>query len=434
MMRNFSFGRVARIPALAAALAFAFASGFPVAPAAAKILIPMDLRQTNHLKAYGVAYHILQRGEQIEWLLNYRGGSFLAEDEPETARDCALSDVLYEQIDGSGIASIYDEIEKNNMEDVLLEKAPRVAVYIPPKREELPWDDAVTLALDYAGIPYEPIWDEEVLAGDLSRYDWLHLHHEDFTGQYGKFYGTYHNALWYQQQVALYEERAHAAGFANVWQHKQAVAQRIREYIAQGGFMFSMCSATDSFDISLAAQGVDIVDAPYDGDPPDASSQRKLDFTKSLAFTDFTLELNPYVYEFSNIDMTQQANLRGQENDYFQLFDFSAKEDPVPTMLTQCQVNVLRGFMGQTTSFRRSLLKKSVVVLAEVPGAEEVRYLHGNYGKGTFTYYGGHDPEDYQHQVGDPPTQLELHPSSPGYRLILNNVLFPAAKKQERKT
>lgn len=402
--------------------------------AGAKILIPMDLRQTNHLKAYGVAYHILQRGENVEWLLNYRGGSFLAEDGAETERDCALSDVLYEQVDGSAVSGIYDEIEKNNMEDVLLEKAPRVAVYIPPKREDLPWDDAVTLALDYAGIPYDPIWDEEVLAGDLSRYDWIHLHHEDFTGQYGKFYGSYHSAPWYQQQVALYEERAHAAGFKKVWQHKQAVAQRIREYIAQGGFMFSMCSATDSFEISLAAQGVDIADAVYDGDPVDPAAQRKLDFAKTLAFTDFTLEMNPLVYEFSDIDMTQQANRRGQENDYFQLFDFSAKEDPVPTMLTQCHVNVLRGFMGQTTSFRKSLLKKSVLVLGEVPDQGEVRYLHGNYGKGTFTYYGGHDPEDYQHQVGDPPTQLELHPNSPGYRLILNNVLFPAAKKQERKT
>jgi hypothetical protein len=402
--------------------------------ARAKILIPMDLKQSNHLKAYGVAYHILQRGETVEWLLNYRGGSFLAEDEPETQRDCALADVFYETIDGSGIAMIYDEIEKSNMEDVLLEKAPRVAVYIPPKREDLPWDDAVTLALDYAGIPYDPIWDEEVLAGDLGRYDWIHLHHEDFTGQYGKFYGSYHNAPWYRQQVALYEERAHAAGFPKVWQHKQAVAQRIREYIAQGGFMFAMCSATDSYDISLAAQGIDIADVFYDGDPADAAAQRKLDFSKTLAFSDFMLEKNPLVYEFSNIDMTQEANLRGRENDYFQLFDFSAKEDPVPTMLTQCHANMIRGFMGQTTSYRKTLLKKSAIVLAEVPGAAEVRYLHGNYGKGTFTFYGGHDPEDYQHQVGDPPTQLELHPNSPGYRLILNNVLFPAAKKQERKT
>jgi hypothetical protein len=426
MIRSLHHGR--------AAFAVAFAIAIGGSPAFAKILIPMDLKQTNHLKAYGVAYHILQRGEKVEWLLNYRGGSFLAEDEPETQRDCALADVLTEPIDGSGIAAIYDEIEKSNMEDILLEKAPRVAVYIPPKREELPWDDAVTLALDYAGIPYEPIWDEEVLAGDLSKYDWIHLHHEDFTGQYGKFYGSYHSAPWYRQQVALYEERAHAAGFQKVWQHKQAVAQRIREYIAQGGFMFSMCSATDSYEISLAAQGVDIADVFYDGDPADPASQRKLDFAKTLAFTDFKLEMNPLVYEFSDIDMTQQANLRGRENDYFQLFDFSAKEDPVPTMLTQCHANVIRGFMGQTTSFRKSLLKKSVIVLAEVPGADEVRYLHGNYGKGTFTYYGGHDPEDYQHQVGDPPTQLELHPNSPGYRLILNNVLFPAAKKQERKT
>ena len=426
---------LARLARLAPALLGLLLGALVLAPAPrARLLIPMDLTQTDHLKAYGVTYHALELGETAEWLLNYRGGAFLIEETPANRQMLLLRGVRFEATTGADEARIYQEIETNNMQVMLLEKAPRIAVYVPPAEVVEPWDDAVILVLEYAEIPFERLYDEEVQAGRLSEYDWVHVHHEDFTGQYGKFYGTYHNAPWYQQQVALYDERAHAAGFAKVWQHKQAVAQRIREYIAQGGFMFSMCSAADSFDISLAAQGVDIVDAPYDGDPPDASSQRKLDFTKSLAFTDFTLEMNPYVYEFSNIDMTQQANLRGQENDYFQLFDFSAKEDPVPTMLTQCHVNVLRGFMGQTTSFRKSLLKKSVVVLAEVPGAEEVRYLHGNYGKGTFTYYGGHDPEDYQHQVGDPPTQLELHPSSPGYRLILNNVLFPAAKKQERKT
>jgi hypothetical protein len=402
--------------------------------AGANILIPMDLTQTNHLKAYGVAYHALQRGENVEWLLNYRGGSFLLDDSENTKRDCALGGVSFEDASGAQIASIQDEIEKNNMEDVLLEKAPKIAVYIPPKREDLPWDDAVTLALEYAGIPYDHIWDEEVLAGDLSNYDWLHLHHEDFTGQYGKFYASYHNAAWYQGQMQIYEERAQAAGYQKVWQHKQAVVQKIKEYIAQGGFVFSMCSATDTFDIALAARGVDIVDTPYDHDPFDPAAQQKLDFGRTLAFENFTLEMNPLVYEFSNIDMTREATLRGQEADYFQLFDFSAKEDPVPTMLTQCHLNILRGFMGQTTSFRKSLLKKSVIILGEVQGGDEVKYLHGNFGKGTFTFYGGHDPEDYQHQVGDPPTQLELHPSSPGYRLILNNVLFPAAKKQERKT
>ena len=398
----------------------------------ASILIPMDLGQQNHLKAYGVAYHALQRGQEVQWLLNYRGGSFLMDEDPATTRDCALTGVSYEEADGSRTASIYDEIEKSNMESVLLEKAPTIAVYIPPTHD--PWDDAVVLALNYADIPFEHIWDEEVLAGDLPKYDWIHLHHEDFTGQYGKFYASYHNAPWYMDQVRVFEERARAAGFAKVWQHKQAVAQGIRDYIAQGGFLFAMCSATDSFDISLAAYGVDIVDSPYDGDPPEPGCEAKLDFSRCLAFDHFTLEMNPYVYEFSDIDMTKEASLRGQENDYFQLFDFSAKEDPVPTMLTQCHVNMLRGFMGQTTSFRKSLLKKSTIVLAEVPVAGEVKYIHGNYGKGTFTFYAGHDPEDYQHQVGDPPTQLELHPNSPGYRLILNNVLFPAAKKQERKT
>lgn len=401
-------------------------------PANASILIPMDLTQTNHLKAYGVAYHALQRGQSVEWLLNYRSGSFLMEDDPATTRDCAVAGVTYEPLGGSEVASIDAEVEQNNMEIVLLEKAPTIAVYIPPTKD--PWDDAVVLALNYAEIPFEQIWDEEVLAGDLPRYDWLHLHHEDFTGQFGKFYASYHSAPWYIEQVRIYEERARAAGFSKVWQHKQAVVERIHDYIAQGGFIFAMCSATDSFDIALAALGVDIVDTVYDRDPPDPNCQGRLDYSRSLAFTDFRLEMNALVYEYSDIDMTQLASLRGQESDFFQLFDFSAKEDPVPTMLTQCHVNVLRGFMGQTTSYKKSLLKKSAILLAEVPGAEEVKYLHGNYGKGTFTYYAGHDPEDYQHQVGDPPTQLELHPNSPGYRLILNNVLFPAAKKQERKT
>jgi hypothetical protein len=402
------------------------------APGWSRILIPMDLTQTNHLKAYGVAYHALQRGQDVEWLLNYRGGSFLMDDDPATTRDCTLAGVSLEEKDGTEVVSILDEIEQSNMEVVLLEKAPMVAVYYPEEID--PWDDAVVLALDYADIPYVKIWDEEVVSGDLPKYDWIHLHHEDFTGQYGKFYATYHNAPWYLEQVRVNEEEAKKLGFAKVWQLKQAVSQRIKEYIAQGGFAFSMCSATDSFDISLAAQGIDIVDMVYDGDPPDPAAQQKLDYSRSLAFTGFRLEPNALVYEYSDIDMTQEASLRGQENDFFTLFDFSAKEDPVPTMLTQCHVNVVRGFMGQTTSFRKSLLKKSAIVLAEVPGADEVRYVHGNFGKGTFTFYGGHDPEDYQHQVGDPPTQLELHPNSPGYRLILNNVLFPAAKKQERKT
>ena len=401
-------------------------------PASARLLIPMDLSQTDHLKAYGVAYHVLQRGQDVEWLLNYRGGSFLLDDDPAIRRDCALSGVAVEQKSGSELVAIYDEIERNNMEVVLLEKAPHVAVYVPPTND--PWDDAVTLALEYADIPYDKIWDEEVLAGDLPRYDWLHLHHEDFTGQFGKFYASYHSARWYLDQVALYEQRAREAGFAKVWQHKQAVVQRIRDYIAQGGFLFAMCSAADTFDIALAAAGVDIVDRIYDGDPPEPNAEQRLDHSRCLAFEGFRLERNPLVYEFSDIDMTREAALRGQPNDFFQLFDFSAKEDPVPTMLTQCHVNIIGGFMGQTTSFRKSLLRKSTILLAETPGAGEAKYIHGNFGQGTFTFYGGHDPEDYQHLVGDPPTLLELYPNSPGYRLILNNILFPAAKKQERKT
>lgn len=403
-----------------------------VVGASAEILIPMDLIQTDHLKAYGIAYHVLKRGHDVEWLLNYRGGSFILDDDETTRRDCALAGVVFETLSGGAVVSIYDEIEQNNMEIVLLEKAPNVAVYVPPTND--PWDDAVTLVLEYAEIPYEKIWDEEVLSGGLGRYDWLHLHHEDFTGQYGKFYASYSNAPWYQAQVRLYEERAKAAGYPKVWQHKHAVVQRIREYVAGGGFVFAMCSATDSFDIALAAQGIDIVDRYYDHDPPEPNCQNNLNFSGSLAFEGYRLEMNPLVYEFSDIDMTREASIRGQQNDYFQLFDFSAKEDPVPTMLTQCHLNVLRGFMGQTTSYRKSLLKKSTIIMAEVPGADEAKYIHGNYGRGTFTFYGGHDPEDYQHRVGDPPTQLELHPNSPGYRLILNNILFPAAKKQERKT
>jgi hypothetical protein len=334
---------------------------------------------------------------------------------------------------GAGdIDAIYDAIDRENMEVVLLEKAPRVCVYTPPGLQ--PWDDAVTLALTYADIDFDKIWDPEVLDGRLQDYDWVHLHHEDFTGQYGKFYASYHNAAWYIEQQREFEAAARAAGFATVWEHKQAVARRIKEYVAQGGFLFAMCSATDSYEIALAAQGVDIVDVPFDGDPPDPGAQQRLDFTSCFAFENFTLVMNPLVYEFSDLDMTEEAARRGQDADFFTLFDFSAKEDPVPTMLTQCHVNVVPGFMGQTTSFRKNLLKKSVILLAETEGTSEVRYVHGNFGQGTFTFYGGHDPEDYQHRVGDPPTDLALHKNSPGYRLILNNVLFPAAEKQERKT
>jgi len=402
----------------------------PAAPAG--LLVPMDLTQTDHLRAYGLTYLALERGENAEWLLNYRGGSFLLEDSPENRRQSLLRGVYVEPLAPGGEALIYQEIEQQNMEAILLEKAPRVAVYAPPIVE--PWDDAVILALDYAEIPFDRIYDEEVHAGRLAEYDWLHLHHEDFTGQYGKFYAGFRHAEWYRDRQALFEERARAAGFGKVWQHKHATIVAVREYVARGGFLFAMCSATDSFDIALAAGNTDIVDTVYDGDPADPSSQAKLRFDRCLAFTDFTLEMNPLVYEFSDIDMGNLARLRGPQADYFVLFEFSAKEDPVPTMLTQCHVNMIDGFMGQTTSFKRELLKPSTLVLAEIPGTSEVRYVHGNLGRGTFAFYGGHDPEDYEHRVGDPPTRLELHKNSPGYRLILNNVLFPAAQKKERKT
>ena len=400
----------------------------------AKLLIPMDLTQADHLKAYGAAYHALQRGEKVEWLLNYRGGSFLLEDTPEAQRDCIVMGVTSEAAGGAAASAIYDEIERSNMEVVLLEKAPRVAIYAPPNSKNLPWDDAVNLALTYAEIPFDVIWDPEILDGRIFQYDWVHLHHEDFTGQYGKFFASYGSAPWYLEDQRVAETAAHAAGFATVWQHKHAVARRIREFVAKGGFLFAMCSATDSYDIALAAGGVDIVDVPYDGTPPDPHAQERLDFSQGLAFENYRLVMNPMVYEFSDIDMTEEAAMRGQGSDFFTLFDFSAKEDPVPTMLTQCHVNVVPGFMGQTTSFRRSLLKKATVILGETEGTDEVKYIHGNYGQGTFTFYGGHDPEDYQHKVGDPPTDLSLHKNSPGYRLILNNILFPAAEKKEQKT
>jgi len=401
-------------------------------PAAAKLLIPMDLGQTDHLKAYGVAYHALQRGESVEWLLNFRGGSFLIEETAAGEQDCLLGGVRYEASSGSATVAIYDEIEGANMEMILLEKAPKVAIYGPPTME--PWDDAVTLALNYADIPFERIWDPEVLDGKLALYDWLHLHHEDFTGQYGKFYSSYHDAPWYIEQQRTFEAAATAAGFRTVWEHKHAVARRVREFMANGGFLFAMCSATDSFDIALSAMNLDIVDTPFDGDPPEPGVQSRLDYGQCLAFENFRIETNPLVYEFSDVDMTQEASMRGEENDFFRLFDFSAKEDPVPTMLTQDHVNVVPGFMGQTTSFNKGLIKKSTLILAETEGTNEAKYIHGNYGQGTFTFYGGHDPEDYQHRVGDPPTDLELHKNSPGYRLILNNILFPAAEKKERKT
>ena len=406
------------------------------ASAQQKILIFMDLQQTDHLKAYGIAYWALTKGIEIDWLLNYRGGSFMLDNHDVVASECRIRGVVFTGLTGADAAQIYAEVQRedNNMDVVRLEKAPRVAVYVPPGFQ--PWDDAVTLALEYAEIKYDKLWDDEVMKGKLFEYDWLHLHHEDFTGQYGKFYASFANASWYVEQQVTLEKKARELGFKKVSDLKKAVARNIKEYIANGGFMFAMCSATDTYDIALAAENVDICDVMYDGDPADLNAQQRLDFSSTLAFTDFTLEKNPLRYEYSDIDQppSDLLGLQNPETDYFTLFEFSAKFDPVPTMLTQNHVNVLKGFLGQTTNFKKSTIKKTVTILAEKEGFDQVRYLHGNYGRGTFTFYGGHDPEDYQHAVGDPPTDLSLHKNSPGYRLILNNILFPAAKKKQQKT
>jgi len=398
-----------------------------------KLLIPMDLKQTDHLKAYGVAYWALDHGVNVEWLLNYRGGSFMVEYNAEIERECRVRGVAFSTVGGEA-AQIYADIEAGNMEVVLLEKAPEIGIYTPPNKQV--WDDAVTLALTYAEIPYKTVWDEEVLRGDLEKYDWLHLHHEDFTGQYGRFYASFNATPWYQEEVAKNEEMARKLGFTKVSELKRAVARAIKDYVARGGFLFAMCSATDTIDLGLAAQNTDICASIFDGDPPSPNAQNELDYSQTFAFENFTLEMNPLVYEFSDIDYPPSTNprMRSADADYFTLFEFSAKYDPVPTMLTQDHVSVVNGFMGQTTGYKRSLIKKSVTILGEVPNSPEVKYLHGNFGRGTFTFYGGHDPEDYQHMVYDPPTQLSLHKNSPGYRLILNNILFPAAKKKKRKT
>ena len=399
-----------------------------------KTLIYMDLQQTDHLKAYGIAYWALEHGVKVEWLLNYRGGSFLMDQYPALTRECRVRGVAFDNISGAQASRIYATIEQENMDVVLLEKAPSIAVYAPPNKQA--WDDAVLLALEYAEIPYTILWDAEVLQGELEKYDWLHLHHEDFTGQYGKFYASYRNADWYKDEVAKNEAMAKKLGFRKVSQLKKAVVFAIKDYVRRGGFLFAMCSATDTFDIALAAAKTDICAAVFDGDPPDPDAQSKLDYSQTLAFTNFHIIMNPMIYEYSDIDIppSNAPVLRGAEADYFTLFDFSAKYDPVPTMLTQDHVSAIKGFMGQTTGFRKSLIKKSIVILAEAEGTEQVKYIHGNYGRGTFTFLGGHDPEDYQHFVNDPPTQLALHKNSPGYRLILNNILFPAARKKKLKT
>lgn len=393
----------------------------------------MDLEQTDHLKAYGVTFHALQKEVKADWLLNFRGGSFLIDYTDEIANECRLENVSFSTLSLSEAAQIYSTVqsEENNMDVIRLEKAPKIAVYVPPGFQ--PWDDAVTLVLEYAKVPYDKIWNDEILRGDLSKYDWLHLHHEDFTGQYGKFYASFSSAQWYIDQQIQYENNAKQNGFRKVSDMMKTVAVDIKNYVGQGGFLFAMCSATDSYDISLASLNTDICAQMYDGDAADPDAQQKLDFSNTLAFENFKLEMNPYVYEYSDIDI-QPLEIGNQQNDYFTLFDFSAKYDPVPTMLTQNHVNVVRGFMGQTTMFRRSTLKKSLVIMGEREGTDQVRYVHGNFGRGTFTFYGGHDPEDYQHAVGDPPTDLSLYKNSPGYRLILNNILFPAATKKKQKT
>jgi hypothetical protein len=394
----------------------------------------MDLSQTNHLKAYGIAYWALTKGVNVEWLLNYRGGSFLMQIFPGLESEFLIRGIAIEKINSVAVNQIYAEIEQENMERVLLEKAPKIAVYTPPNKQ--PWDDAVTLALTYAEIEYDQVYDDKVLAGKLSDYDWLHLHHEDFTGQYGKFYGSYRNAPWYINEVQTNEVLAAKLGFPTVPLAKNAVAREIKQYVLDGGFLFAMCSATDALDIALSAEDVDIVDIPFDATPPDPNYLKKLDYSQTLAFENFKLYTDPNLYEFSDIDIppSYAPRLRDPNTDYFTLFEFSAKYDPVPTMLTQNHVAIIKGFMGQTTMFNRNKMKPSVVIMGEIESSIEIKYIHGNAGKGTFTFYGGHDPEDYTHAVGDPPTQLELHKNSPGYRLILNNILFPAAKKKKLKT
>ncbi|HNU58188.1 MAG TPA: asparagine synthetase B [Flavobacteriales bacterium] len=406
-----------------------------VAPVSAtKLLIPMDGSQQNHLKAYGIAFWTLGRDATVEWLLNYRGGSFLIDHYTEVEKECAIRGVTFQVIADGQAAAILSEIAdpEVNMEVVKLEKAPKIAVYAPESFQ--PWDDAVALVMTYAEIPYERIYDQQIISGVLPQYDWLHLHHEDFTGQYGKFYRMYRNAPWYQAQVQESEAMAASLGFAKVSQMKSAVAERIREYVSGGGYLFTMCSGTDSYDIALAAEGVDICTPEFDHDPIDPQAQQKLDFGRGFAFQDFRLITDPMVYEFSNIDATDIHGTIGQTRDFFTLFDFSAKWDIVPTMLCQSHEQVVRGFMGQTTAFRKSLVKPGVLVMGENKAQGTVKYIHGEFGLGQWTFYGGHDPEDYQHMVGDPPTDLDLHPNSSGYRLILNNILFPAARKKKQKT
>ena len=415
-------------------LAFFFLLVVPLK--ATQILIPMDEAQNNHIKAYGIAFWTLENEVVIEWLLNYRGGSFLIPHLKSIEEELIIRGVRYDILTDGQVNNIRSQIAdpEVNMEIVQLEKAPKIAVYTPPNKQ--PWDDAVTLVLEYAEIKYDKIYDSSIVMGMLPKYDWLHLHHEDFTGQYGKFYGNARYQSWYQEQVMIAEKDAKMLGFKKVSELKLAVAKNIKNFVIGGGFLFTMCSGTDSFDIALAAQGVDICESVFDGDPSDGRAQEKLDFTQTFAFKDFHIDKNPMVYEYSDIDGSDLRinRLITEPVDQFTLFDFSAKWDVVPTMLTQCHVDVINGFMGQTTDFRKEFIKSNVLILGENKAAGTAKYLHGEMGQGTWTFYGGHDPEDYQHFVGDPVTNLSLHPNSPGYRLILNNILFPAAKKKKRKT
>ena len=413
-----------------------FFSTIAIISQAAYILIPMDLTQKDHLKAYGIAYWVLKHDLEVHWLLNYRGGSFMIKDAKEIENECSIRGVSFEVIADAKSTSILTEISNPevNMEDVKLEKAPKVAVYSPKTKQ--PWDDAVTLVLTYAEIPYDVIYDEEILKDKLLTYDWLHLHHEDFTGQYGKFWFAYHNAAWYIEQQRILESSAHSLGFDKVSQMKLAVAKKIRDFTAGGGFLFAMCSAPDSYDIALAAEGIDICESMFDGDGATPNYNQKLDFSKTFAFTNFRLSTNPSEYSKSNIDNQARKQKYGinKTNDLFTLFEFSAKWDVVPTMLCQNHEQIIKGFWGQTVAFEKSFIKPDILILGENKAANEARYIHGEYGKGMFTFYSGHDPEDYEHRVEDPPTDLTLHPNSPGYRLILNNILFPAAKKKKQKT
>jgi hypothetical protein len=398
------------------------------------IFIPMDEKQTDHLKAYGIAYWVLKKDTEIDWLLNYRGGSFMTKYHPTIQNELTTRGVSFEIISDAQANQIITEIASpaTNSDIMKLEKYPRIAVYSPKSKQ--PWDDAVTLVLTYAEIPYDIIFDDEVLNGELPKYDWLHLHHEDFTGQHGKFFGSYGNMPWYIEAQKEAEDLARKHGFRKVSQLKLAVAKRIKEFVAGGGFLFAMCSATDSYDIALAAEGVDICERMYDGDGADPAAQEKLNFEATFAFTDFRLSRDPYQYEFSDIDNNLQDRGLRQDNDYFSIFEFSAKWDPIPTMLTQNHTRVIKGFYGQTTGFKKHLIKPDVVIMGENKEIKEVKYMHGIFGKGFWTFYGGHDPEDYQHTVGEEPTDINLHPNSPGFRLILNNILFPAAKKKKQKT